>query len=107
MKLMFKIKPLLKTAEAAKELEVLEKEFGECKVNLEKELKRRKELEEMQVTIIQEKNDLLMQLQAVSISFKDLVLLHVLFVSWTCIDKCFEGAFQKRKILQIGHLHQV
>ena len=65
MKLMFKIKPLLKTAEAAKELETLEREFGECKVNLEKEIKRRKELEEMQVSFVQEKNDLLMQLQAV------------------------------------------
>ncbi|XP_076804948.1 myosin-6-like [Clavelina lepadiformis] len=64
MKLMFKIKPLLKTAEAAKELETLEKDFTECKTNLDKEVKRRKELEEMQVTFIQEKNDLLMQLQA-------------------------------------------
>ena len=63
---MFKIKPLLKTAEAAKELETLEKDFTECKTNLDKEVKRRKELEEMQVTFIQEKNDLLMQLQAVS-----------------------------------------
>ena len=67
MKLMFKIKPLLKTAEAAKELETLEKEFAECKVNREKEMKRRKELEEMQVSFVQEKNDLLMQMQAVSI----------------------------------------
>uniref|UniRef100_H2YYW7 Myosin motor domain-containing protein n=1 Tax=Ciona savignyi TaxID=51511 RepID=H2YYW7_CIOSA len=63
MKLMFKIKPLLKTAESAKELE-MEKEFAETKVNLEKETKRRKELEEMQVSFIQEKNDLVMQLQA-------------------------------------------
>uniref|UniRef100_H2Y4B8 Myosin motor domain-containing protein n=1 Tax=Ciona savignyi TaxID=51511 RepID=H2Y4B8_CIOSA len=64
MKLMFKIKPLLKTAESAKELEEMEKEFAETKVNLEKETKRRKELEEMQVSFIQEKNDLVMQLQA-------------------------------------------
>nr|XP_002119856.2 myosin heavy chain, cardiac muscle isoform [Ciona intestinalis] len=64
MKLMFKIKPLLKTAESAKELEEMEKEFAETKVNLEKETKRRKELEEMQVSFVQEKNDLVMQLQA-------------------------------------------
>uniref|UniRef100_H2YYW5 Myosin motor domain-containing protein n=1 Tax=Ciona savignyi TaxID=51511 RepID=H2YYW5_CIOSA len=70
MKLMFKIKPLLKTAESAKELEEMEKEFAETKVNLEKETKRRKELEEMQVSFIQEKNDLVMQLQAVELDGK-------------------------------------
>lgn len=64
MKLMFKIKPLLQTAEAAKEREHLEKEFEETKENLEKESKRRKELEESQVSLIQEKNDLALQLQS-------------------------------------------
>merc|ERR1711881_696380 len=62
MRLMFKIKPLLKTAEAAKDLEKLEKDFADTKKSLEKEIKRRKELEEMQLLFVQEKNELLMEL---------------------------------------------
>lgn len=63
---MFKIKPLLATAGAAKEMEQLEEENEELKAALEKETKRRKELEESQVSIVQEKNDLVLQLRAVS-----------------------------------------
>merc|ERR1712173_77565 len=48
MKIMYKIKPLLATAEAAKEMEEIIEEFEECKKQLEKETKRRKELEEAQ-----------------------------------------------------------
>ena len=70
---MYKIKPLLQTAEAAKEMEQLEAENEELKANLEKETKRRKELEESQVSLIQEKNDLLLQLQSVCLSHFDKV----------------------------------
>merc|ERR1712157_676814 len=47
MKIMYKIKPLLASAEAAKEMECA----------------RRKELEESQVALVQEKNDLVLKLQ--------------------------------------------
>merc|ERR1711970_699737 len=62
MKIMYKIKPLLATAEAAKEMEEIVEEFEACKIQLEKETKRRKELEESQVSLVQEKNDLALQL---------------------------------------------
>merc|ERR1712173_375658 len=54
MSIMYKIKPLLATAEAAKEMEEIVAEFEECKKLLEKETKRRKELEESQVTLSRE-----------------------------------------------------
>merc|ERR1711970_683373 len=62
MNIMYKIKPLLATAEAAKEMEEVVAEFEEVKKLLEKETKRRKELEESQVSLVQEKNDLVLQL---------------------------------------------
>merc|ERR1711879_550986 len=64
MTIMYKIKPLLATAEAAKEMEEIIEEFEACKKQLEKETKRRKELEEAQVSLVQEKNDLALQLTA-------------------------------------------
>merc|ERR1711970_961436 len=64
MKITYKIKPLLATAESAKEMEEVMEEFEACKKLLEKETKRRKELEESQVGLVQEKNDLSLQLTA-------------------------------------------
>merc|ERR1719454_1262885 len=61
MKIMYKIKPLLATAEAAKEMEEVLEEFESVKAQLEKETKRRKELEESQIALVQEKNDLALQ----------------------------------------------
>lgn len=66
MKLFFKIKPLLKSAETEKEMANMKEEFLKLKEALEKSEARRKELEEKQVSLVQEKNDLLLQLQAVS-----------------------------------------
>lgn len=66
MKLYFKIKPLLKSAETEKEMANMKEEFLKLKEALEKSEARRKELEEKQVSLVQEKNDLLLQLQAVS-----------------------------------------
>merc|ERR1712088_507403 len=63
MKIMYKIKPLLQSAEAAKEMEQIVEEYEELKKNYKKESERRKELEEAQVGLIQEKNDLVMKLQ--------------------------------------------
>ena len=53
MKIIFKIKPLISQAEDQKALENLEKAFEEVKANLEKEVKRRKELEELEVVVRQ------------------------------------------------------
>merc|ERR1719500_52757 len=62
MKIMYKIKPLLATAENAKEMEEVMEEFESLKKAYEKECARRKELEESQVGLVQEKNDLALQL---------------------------------------------
>merc|ERR1711881_244626 len=63
MKIMYKIKPLLQSAEAAKEMEEIVEEFEALKKAYEKESARRKELEEAQVSLVQEKNDLVLKLQ--------------------------------------------
>ncbi|XP_042359275.1 myosin, heavy chain 7B, cardiac muscle, beta a [Plectropomus leopardus] len=64
MKLFFKIKPLLKSAATEKELAALKDEMAKLKEALEKSEAKRKELEERQVSLVQEKNDLSLQLQA-------------------------------------------
>ncbi|NXR58457.1 MYH7 protein, partial [Rhadina sibilatrix] len=64
MKLFFKIKPLLKSAQTEKEMSSLKEKFQKLKEALEKSEAKRKELEEKQVSMIQEKNDLALQLQA-------------------------------------------
>ncbi|XP_043946109.1 myosin-7-like [Protopterus annectens] len=64
MKLFFKIKPLLKSAETEKEMANMKEEFLKLKEALEKSEAKRKDLEEKQVSLIQEKNDLSLQLQA-------------------------------------------
>uniref|UniRef100_A0A8C4X7D4 Myosin-7B n=1 Tax=Erpetoichthys calabaricus TaxID=27687 RepID=A0A8C4X7D4_ERPCA len=64
MKLFFKIKPLLKTRDTEREISVMKEENQKLKETLNRSEFRRKELEERQVTLIQEKNDLLLQLQA-------------------------------------------
>jgi predicted nucleic acid-binding Zn-ribbon protein len=65
MKLYFKIKPLLKSAETEKEMATMKEEFARIKETLEKSEARRKELEEKMVSLLQEKNDLQLQVQAV------------------------------------------
>uniref|UniRef100_H2YH64 Myosin motor domain-containing protein n=1 Tax=Ciona savignyi TaxID=51511 RepID=H2YH64_CIOSA len=71
MRLMFKIKPLLKSAESQKEIEQIEKEKADLVENYEKEKKRRQELEDLQVSFIQEKNDLVLQLSAEQENLQD------------------------------------
>ncbi|KAM4692603.1 LOW QUALITY PROTEIN: myosin-4-like [Rhinophrynus dorsalis] len=71
MKLFFKIKPLLKSAESEKEMQNMKEEFAKTKESLEKSEARRKELEEKMVKVIQEKNDLLLQVQSESESLND------------------------------------
>ncbi|XP_062448019.1 myosin heavy chain, skeletal muscle, adult-like isoform X2 [Rhea pennata] len=64
MKLFFKIKPLLKSAESEKEMANMKQEFEKTKEELAKSEAKRKELEEKMVTLVQEKNDLQLQVQA-------------------------------------------
>lgn len=62
----FKLKPLLKSAEAEKEMAQMKVDFTKLKEDLAKSENRRRELEEKMVSIVQEKNDLLLQVQSVS-----------------------------------------
>eukprot|EP00064_Thunnus_orientalis_P020191 superscaffoldBa00005422_g20323 len=65
MKMYFKIKPLLKTAETEKEMANMKEEFTKLKEAYAKSEARKKELEEKMVTLLQEKNDLQLQVQSV------------------------------------------
>ena len=67
MKLYFKIKPLLKSAESEKEMANMKEEFGKCKEDLAKALAKKKELEEKMVSLLQEKNDLQLAVASVSL----------------------------------------
>uniref|UniRef100_A0A663E3I6 Myosin heavy chain, skeletal muscle, adult-like n=1 Tax=Aquila chrysaetos chrysaetos TaxID=223781 RepID=A0A663E3I6_AQUCH len=71
MKLFFKIKPLLKSAESEKEMANMKQEFEKIKEELAKSEAKRKELEEKMVTLLQEKNDLQLQVQAEADSLAD------------------------------------
>ncbi|XP_028904628.1 myosin-1 isoform X1 [Ornithorhynchus anatinus] len=64
MKLYFKIKPLLKSAETEKEMANMKEEFEKTKEELAKSEAKRKELEEKMVALSQEKNDLQLQVQS-------------------------------------------
>ncbi|XP_063063309.1 myosin-7-like isoform X2 [Engraulis encrasicolus] len=63
MRMFFKIKPLLRSAEAEKEMANMKEEFLKLKEAYAKSEARRKELEEKTVTLLQEKNDLTLQVQ--------------------------------------------
>uniref|UniRef100_A0A8C3BPB9 Uncharacterized protein n=1 Tax=Cairina moschata TaxID=8855 RepID=A0A8C3BPB9_CAIMO len=71
MKLFFKIKPLLKSAESEKEMANMKEEFEKTKEELAKSEAKRKELEEKMVSLLQEKNDLQLQVQAEADSLAD------------------------------------
>ncbi|KAL0596841.1 Myosin-13 [Plecturocebus cupreus] len=64
MNLFFKIKPLLKSAEAEKEMATMKEDFEKAKEELARSEARRKELEEKMVSLLQEKNDLQLQVQS-------------------------------------------
>uniref|UniRef100_A0A8C4YWR3 Myosin-7 n=1 Tax=Gadus morhua TaxID=8049 RepID=A0A8C4YWR3_GADMO len=64
MKLYFKIKPLLRSAESEKEMANMKEEFLKLKEAYAKSEARRKELEEKMVSLLQEKNDLQLSVQA-------------------------------------------
>ncbi|KFO18886.1 Myosin-13 [Fukomys damarensis] len=64
MNLYFKIKPLLKSAEAEKAMATVKEDFERTKEELARAEARRKELEEKMVSLLQEKNDLQLQVQS-------------------------------------------
>lgn len=66
MKLFFKMKPLLRSAQAEEELAALRAELRGLRSALASAEAKRQELEETHVSVTQEKNDLALQLQAVS-----------------------------------------
>ncbi|XP_053148589.1 myosin-1B-like [Hemicordylus capensis] len=71
MKLYFKIKPLLKSAESEKEMANMKEDFEKTKEELTKSEAKRKELEEKMVSLMQEKNDLQLQVQSESDGLAD------------------------------------
>ena len=64
MDIMYKIKPLLQTADEMKKMDKLVEEAEETKKELDTEKRKRKELEEQVVMLTQSKNDLVLQLNA-------------------------------------------
>ena len=66
MKVYYKIKPLLKSAETEKELMQMKENYEKMQNDLATALAKKKELEEKMVSLVQERNDL--QLQAASVS---------------------------------------
>ncbi|KAL2091259.1 hypothetical protein ACEWY4_013522 [Coilia grayii] len=58
MKVYFKVKPLLKSAETEKELANMKENYDKMKSDLETALAKKKELEEKMVALVQEKNNL-------------------------------------------------
>merc|ERR1711911_432300 len=72
MKIIFKIKPLISQAEEGKKLQELEKNYKDVKEKLEKEKKRRAELEEQQVGLQQEKNELAAQMEKQNAILEDI-----------------------------------
>ncbi|XP_076858229.1 myosin heavy chain, fast skeletal muscle-like [Brachyhypopomus gauderio] len=71
MKLYFKIKPLLKTAETEKEMASMKENFEKMKEDLTKALAKKKELEEKMVSLLQEKNDLQLQVTSETENLND------------------------------------
>lgn len=69
MRLYFKIKPLLRSAEAEKEMQNMKEELASLKEEFLRSESRRKELEEKMVVMVQEKNDLFLQIHAVGYFF--------------------------------------
>ena len=65
MKVYYKIKPLLKSAETEKELMQMKENYEKMQNDLATALAKKKELEEKMVSLLQEKNDLQLQVASV------------------------------------------
>ena len=66
MKVYYKIKPLLKSAETEKELSNMKDSYEKMKTDLAAALAKKKELEQKMVSLLPEKNDLSLQVASVS-----------------------------------------
>lgn len=77
MKVYYKIKPLLKSAETEKELAQMKENYGKMQSDLATALAKKKELEEKMVSLLQEKNDLQLQVASVSTHQQRVELFHV------------------------------
>ncbi|XP_077590547.1 myosin heavy chain, fast skeletal muscle [Stigmatopora nigra] len=64
LKLYFKVKPLLKSAETEKELQQMKENYDKMQSDLSTALAKKKDLEEKMVSLLQEKNDLQLQIAA-------------------------------------------
>ncbi|XDV20798.1 hypothetical protein PO909_026040 [Leuciscus waleckii] len=71
MKVYYKIKPLLQSAETEKELANMKEDYTKCKEALVKAEAKKKELEEKMVSLLQEKNDLQLQVASESEGLSD------------------------------------
>uniref|UniRef100_A0A672ZXE5 Myosin motor domain-containing protein n=1 Tax=Sphaeramia orbicularis TaxID=375764 RepID=A0A672ZXE5_9TELE len=71
MKVYYKIKPLLKSAETEKELAQMKENYEKMTTDLAAALAKKKELEEKMVSLIQEKNDLQLQVASESENLND------------------------------------
>ncbi|XP_008297861.1 myosin heavy chain, fast skeletal muscle-like [Stegastes partitus] len=71
MKVYYKIKPLLKSAETEKELQQMKENYEKMTSDLAAALAKKKELEEKMVSLLQEKNDLQLQVASESENLVD------------------------------------
>uniref|UniRef100_A0A3Q3EMB8 Myosin motor domain-containing protein n=1 Tax=Labrus bergylta TaxID=56723 RepID=A0A3Q3EMB8_9LABR len=71
MKVYYKIKPLLKSAETEKELQQMKENYDKMKTDLATALAKKKELEEKFVSLLQEKNDLQLQVASETENLSD------------------------------------
>uniref|UniRef100_A0A8C9DNH6 Myosin heavy chain 1 n=1 Tax=Prolemur simus TaxID=1328070 RepID=A0A8C9DNH6_PROSS len=95
MKLYFKIKPLLKSAETEKEMANMKEEFEKTKESLAKAEAKRKELEEKLVALMQEKNDLQLQVQSVKNLTEEMAGLDETIAKLTKEKKALQEAHQQ------------
>ena len=104
MKLFFKIKPLLKSAETEKEMATMKEEFQKTKDELAKSEAKRKELEEKMVTLLKEKNDLQLQVQSVSTLCAECTMsvTSIAPVSWLHKHLGLQMAFSWKRIFPIA-----
>ena len=77
MKVYYKIKPLLKSAETEKELAAMKENYEKMTTDLAAALAKKKELEQKMVSLLQEKNDLQLQVASVSTHQRTVLLFHV------------------------------
>ncbi|XP_039663973.1 myosin-4-like [Perca fluviatilis] len=107
MKVYYKIKPLLKTAETEKELANMKKNYDKMKTDLAAALAKKKELEEKMVSLLQEKNNLQLQVASGSTRRQTVVLFMFFKVdvltSLGCQDESIAKLTKEKKALQEAH----